>query len=59
MKVLLDTNILTRSVEPGGPMYQPATEAVVALRTQGHQLCLVPQNLYGDPLANGQRTTLS
>jgi predicted nucleic acid-binding protein len=46
MNVLLDTNILTRSAEPGHQMYQPATDAVEALRLQGHTLCIVPQVLY-------------
>jgi predicted nucleic acid-binding protein len=45
MIVLLDTNILTRCAEPGHAMYQAAIDAVAILRTNGHRLCLVPQNL--------------
>ncbi|HEY1378631.1 MAG TPA: type II toxin-antitoxin system VapC family toxin [Gemmataceae bacterium] len=44
--MLLDTNILTRCAEPGHAMYQVATGAVAVLRTNGHRLCLVPQNFY-------------
>jgi predicted nucleic acid-binding protein len=46
MRVLLDTNILIRSAQPADPNYQIAVDAVVSLRTQGHDLCLVPQNFY-------------
>src|SRR5438132_347071 len=46
MRVLVDTNVLTRSAEPGHAMYPVATGAVTALRAQGHTLCLVPQVLY-------------
>jgi len=46
MRVLVDTNIVTRSAQPGHPMYQDATDAVSTLRQRGEQLCLVPQNLY-------------
>jgi predicted nucleic acid-binding protein len=46
MKVLVDTNILTRSTEPGHSLYQPSRMAVAALRLRGHTLCIVPQNLY-------------
>ena len=46
MKVLLDTNILTRSAEPAATDHQTAVDAVASLRTQGHDLCLVPQNYY-------------
>lgn len=46
MKFLVDTNILTRSAEPGDPLYKPATDALATIRAQGHSLCLVPQNLY-------------
>lgn len=45
MSVLLDTNILTRAVQPGHPMHSDAVGAVAALRKQGEVLCLVPQNL--------------
>jgi predicted nucleic acid-binding protein len=43
--VLLDTNIIARCAEPGHAMHKVATDAVATLRTSGHRLCLVPQNL--------------
>src|SRR4051812_5268635 len=46
MTVLLDTNILARTVQTGHPQYQPAVDAVAELRAQSHTLCVVPQNLY-------------
>jgi predicted nucleic acid-binding protein len=46
VRVLLDTNILTRSAEPADTDHPVAVDAVAILRTQGHELCLVPQNLY-------------
>ena len=45
MRVLLDTNILTRSAQPAHSMYAEAVDAVSALRTGGDELCIVPQNL--------------
>jgi|SRR6185295_8348637 len=45
MSVLLDTNILTRSAQPGHPMHKAALDAVDILRTRGEQLYVVPQNL--------------
>lgn len=46
MKILLDTNILSRIAEPGHRMHQEAEDAVKALRAQRHALCVVPQNFY-------------
>ena len=46
MKYLLDTNVLTRSAEPGHAMYPAATGATQALLQAGHELFLVPQVLY-------------
>jgi|SRR5262245_2685867 len=46
MRVLLDTNILTRSHEPADKEYKAAVDAVATLRGQGHDLCVVPQNVY-------------
>lgn len=46
MSTLVDTNILARSAQPGHSMYQAAVDATDALRRQGEQLCLVPQNFY-------------
>ena len=45
MSVLLDTNILTRSAQPGHPMHKAAVDAVDILRTRGEQLYVVPQNM--------------
>jgi predicted nucleic acid-binding protein len=46
MSTLLDTNILTRSAQPGHPMHQAAVDAVDVLRRRGEVLHLVPQNFY-------------
>ena len=45
MRVLLDTNILTRSAQPAHSMHADAVDAISALRTIGDDLCIVPQNL--------------
>lgn len=46
MRILLDTNILTRLIDPSHAMYHKALDATEALGTQGHTVCIVPQNLY-------------
>lgn len=46
MSTLLDTNILTRLAQPHHQMHQLAVDALAALRQQGEELCLVPQNFY-------------
>lgn len=46
MNVLVDTNILTRSAEPGHPLHHVCRQAIATLRLQGRTLCLVPQNFY-------------
>jgi predicted nucleic acid-binding protein len=46
MNILLDTNVLLRSAEPGHIQHQTARDAVDILANQGHTLCLVPQNFY-------------
>jgi predicted nucleic acid-binding protein len=46
MSVLLDTNILTRSAQPGHPMHNDALDALDTLRKRGEDLCVIPQNLY-------------
>ncbi len=46
MRVLLDTNILTRSAQPSHPHHDVAVNSVSSLRTRGDALFLVPQNLY-------------
>ena len=42
---LMDTNILLRSADPTHASYAEVTAAVSAMRTRGHQLCLVAQVL--------------
>ena len=44
--ILLDTNILARSAQPGHSQYQSAIAAVDTLRLRNETLCLVPQVLY-------------
>lgn len=46
MRILLDTNILTRSAQPSHPQHGAATTSVSFLRTRGDSLFLAPQNLY-------------
>jgi predicted nucleic acid-binding protein len=46
MRVLLDTNILARLTEPGHAMHPGARDATRSVASQGHTLCIVPQNLY-------------
>lgn len=47
MKILLDTNILTRLAHgEEDPDYAAAENCLEILRTRGHVLCLVPQILY-------------
>ena len=46
MNVLVDTNILSRSAQPGHALNRPADDAVAALRLRGDLLYLVPQVLY-------------
>jgi len=46
MRILVDTNILLRAVEPGHAQHAQVIEATDMLRRQGHVLCLVPQNIY-------------
>lgn len=46
MSTLLDTNLLTRLVNPAQPMHQVAVDALAALRLQNEPLHIVPQNLY-------------
>ncbi len=46
MSVVLDTNILTRAVQPAHPSHKVALDSLEALRKQGEDLCIVPQNLY-------------
>src|SRR5437588_11527666 len=46
MRILVDTNILVRSVQLGHPQQPAAADSVETLRQQGDKLFLVPQNLY-------------
>lgn len=45
MRVLIDTNILTRSVQPSHSMHAQAINAVSELKIRGNDLCISPQNL--------------
>jgi hypothetical protein len=45
MKVLVDTNLLLRSLQPDSPHFQMATQSLRRLR-QADELCVTPQNLY-------------
>ncbi len=45
MDILTDTNIILRLAEPAHPMHPTALAAVKKLFTDGHDLCLIPQNL--------------
>jgi predicted nucleic acid-binding protein len=44
-RVLVDTNILLRSLNPDDPHYAAAERALSALRLRDETLCLAPQNL--------------
>lgn len=46
MRILLDTNILTRLAQPGHIQHRTAMTAVRTLTERQDDLCLVPQNLY-------------
>jgi len=46
MRILLDTNILTRSASPSHPQHALALASVSALRARGDEFFLLPQNLY-------------
>lgn len=46
MQVLLDSNVVLRSVEPNHAQHKTSTEAVDSLRRLGHDLAIVPQVLY-------------
>jgi len=46
MRVLVDTNVLTRVVHKAHPHGQFATAALQRLWEQGHELRIVPQVLY-------------
>jgi predicted nucleic acid-binding protein len=46
MRILLDTNIVLRLVEPGHGHHQVTVEALDILRRRGHEPVIVPQILY-------------
>jgi predicted nucleic acid-binding protein len=46
MRILLDTNVLLRSAEPGHPHHQVSVDAIDLLKQRGHELGIVPQVLY-------------
>src|SRR5206468_7710820 len=46
MRILLDTNVLLRSVEPRHVQHQTSVDATDVLRQRGHDLFIVPQVLY-------------
>jgi hypothetical protein len=46
MRILVDTNVLLRSAEPGHAHFQFSVEAIDLPRSHGHDLVLVPQILY-------------
>ena len=46
MRILLDTNVLTRSFQERHEQHAAAVGAVAALRARGDLLFVVPQNLY-------------
>jgi hypothetical protein len=46
VSTLLGTNLPSRIAQPQHALHQVAVDAVAALRAQGEQLCLVPQNFY-------------
>jgi predicted nucleic acid-binding protein len=46
MRVLLDTNILTRGIQPDSPLHTSVKQTIPVLHARGDVLCLFPQNLY-------------
>lgn len=46
MQILIDTNVLLRSIEPGHPHHEISASAIDTLRQRGHELVVVPQVLY-------------
>lgn len=45
MSYLVDTNVLLRLVQKNHPMRPDARRALVTLRKQGEELCIIPQNI--------------
>ena len=45
MRILVDTNVLVRSVERRHPLMRPSRQASKILYQQGHELCATTQNI--------------
>jgi predicted nucleic acid-binding protein len=45
MSYLVDTNVLLRLAQKNHPMRPDARRALVTLRRQGEELCIIPQNI--------------
>jgi predicted nucleic acid-binding protein len=45
MPVLIDSNVLPRSLHPGHPHFAAAENSVAALRLRNEILCIAPQTL--------------
>jgi len=45
MPVLIDSNVLLRSLHPGHPRYAAAENSVATLRLRNETLCIAPQAL--------------
>ncbi|WP_428307861.1 type II toxin-antitoxin system VapC family toxin [Lacipirellula sp.] len=46
MRILIDANLLLRSVQPEHPQHGVARNAITKLRADGHELVIVPQVIY-------------
>lgn len=46
MRMLLDTNVLCRSIDSKSPEHQRLNLALQQLHSDGAEFCIVPQNLY-------------
>jgi predicted nucleic acid-binding protein len=46
MRILIDTNVLCRLAQKGHSFHAAAEKAVLKIRSDRHELCLVPQVLY-------------
>jgi predicted nucleic acid-binding protein len=46
MRMLLDTNVLCRSIDSKSSEYQQLNLALQQLHAEGAEFCIVPQNLY-------------
>lgn len=46
MRVLSDSNVLLRGIQPGHPQHADADRAITRLLAGGDEVCIVPQNLY-------------